>query len=94
MNYITSVFLMQVYVYPHASTAISRTRSCMILVIRETDRWSAGSDSQLRLKKFMLTSSCSSVSGLMQYRCTRLRREGKRTAHNVVYGWENPAVAM
>jgi len=27
--------------YPHAPTATSRTRSCTILVIWETDRWSA-----------------------------------------------------
>ena len=43
--------------YPRASTAISCTRSCTILVIWETDRWSAGSNSQPRLEKFMLTST-------------------------------------
>ena len=56
---------MQVYVDPHVPTATFRTRSCMILVMWETDRWGAGLENQPCLKKFVLTSSCSSFSGLM-----------------------------
>jgi len=41
-----------------------RTRSCVILAVWETDRWSSGSDNQPRLTKLTSMGSCFSFSGL------------------------------